>query len=63
VERDVKQLEILKKMTGEERLIAAMRLNAEAREIKAAYLRMRHSEWSEDQINNEVKRIFLYART
>jgi len=63
VEQDKEQLAILKKMSGAERLKAAMLLNIEARKIKAAYLKMRHSDWSEDKINDEVKRIFLYART
>jgi len=60
---DQEQLQILKKMSGPDRLKAAMRLNRQARKIKAAYLKMRHSDWSEEQINAEVKRIFLYART
>lgn len=63
MELDQKQLEVLKKMSGAERLKAAMMLNIEARKIKAAYLKMRHSDWSEDRINEEVKQIFLYART
>ena len=56
-------LEILRRMTPEQKLIAAFDLYDTARELKAAGLRMQHPDWSEDQILKEVSRIFLHART
>lgn len=34
-----------------------------ARKIKAARLRELHPDWSEDQVQTEVKRIFMHAVT
>ena len=56
-------LEILRRMTPEQKLVAAFDLYNTARELKAAGLRMQHPEWPEDQIQKQVARIFLHART
>ena len=56
-------LEILRRMTPEQKLIAAFDLYNTARELKAAGLRMQHPDWTHDQIQKEVSRIFLHART
>ena len=50
-------------MTPEQKLVAANRLYWTAREFKAAGLRMQHPEWTEAQIQEEVRRIFMYARS
>lgn len=34
-----------------------------ARECRAAGIRMRHPEWDEVSVENEVRRQLLYART
>ena len=51
------------KMTPEKKLKAAMDLYHAAREFKAAGLKRQHPEWSTEKINQQVKEIFLYART
>lgn len=57
------QTEIYKRMTPDERWQQALRLNAAARELKAAGLRSQHPDWSEKKIQDEVRKIFLYAAT
>jgi hypothetical protein len=50
-------LEILRRMTPEQKLLAAHRLYWTAREFKAAGLRMLHPDWPEPKIQEEVRRI------
>jgi hypothetical protein len=57
------QIAILRGMTGEKRLRLAEALYWSARKMKAAGLRSQHADWSEDQVQREVTRIFLHART
>jgi hypothetical protein len=57
------QLAIYGEMSGEQRLNLAAQLYWSARKIKAAGLRMQHPDWSEERITEEVRRIFLHART
>ncbi len=57
------QLAIFRKMTPERRLALAERLYWSSRDLKAAWLRFQHSDWSEDQIEREVIRLFTHART
>jgi len=52
-----------KGMTPEKKLMLSLRLYYSARELKEAALRSFHSDWSEEQIQQEVKRVFTYART
>ncbi len=54
---------VLRRMTGEQKLRAATRLYWGAREIKAARLRQLHPDWSEEQVQKEVREIFMYAVT
>ena len=56
-------IRILRAMTPEQKLVAANRLYWTAREFKAAGLRMQHPDWTEAQIQEEVRRIFMYARS
>jgi len=58
-----KQIEILRAMRGEQRLRLAEHLYWSARKLKVAGLRAQHPDWSEEQLNAEVRRIFLHART
>jgi len=58
-----KQIEILRAMPGERRLRLAEQLYWSARKIKLAGLRAQHSEWTEEQLNTELRRIFTHART
>ena len=57
------QLESFRKMTPEARLLLAERLYWSARALKASWLRSIHPDWTEEQINGEVTRIFTHART
>jgi hypothetical protein len=50
-------------MTGERRLQLAEQLYWSARKLKLAGLRAQHPDWPEEQLNAEVRRIFLDART
>ncbi|MCB0300874.1 MAG: hypothetical protein KDE52_12520 [Calditrichaeota bacterium] len=57
------QIEIYKKMTPEQKLRIAGQMNLDARKLKAAWLRKIHPDWSEADIQAEVKKIFMYAHT
>lgn len=50
-------------MSPEERYRAARALYWTLRRHKAAFLRSVHPDWDEDRIQDEVRRIFLHART
>jgi len=57
------QIEVLRAMPGERRLQLAEQLYWSARKLKLAGLRAQHPDWTEDQLNAELRRIFLHART
>jgi hypothetical protein len=57
------QIAIFRQMTPERRLLLAEQLYWTARELKAAWLHARHPEWTEQQVAQEVTRLFLHART
>jgi hypothetical protein len=57
------QVAMLRRMTPEQRWQTAHTLYWTMRRHKAAYLRSRHSEWTEQQVADEVRRIFLNGRT
>lgn len=57
------QIEIYKRMTPDQRWQEALRLNAVARELKAAAFRRLHPDWNEEKIQDEVRKVFLYAHT
>jgi hypothetical protein len=57
------QKKIFLKMTPEQKLNTALRLYYSARELKASGLRMQYPGLTEEEIENKVKEIFLYART
>jgi hypothetical protein len=54
---------ILRAMTPAQKLRAAARLYQSARRLKAAALRAQHPEWSEAEIQEAVREIFLRARS
>jgi len=60
---DKTQAQIFTKMSAEKKLELSLRLYYSARRLKAAHLRNLHPDWSEEKIQEEVRRIFLYART
>jgi hypothetical protein len=57
------QIEAFRRMPPERRLALAEQLYWSARELKAAWLRAQHPEWSEAEVAREVTRIFLHARS
>jgi hypothetical protein len=57
------QIRILGAMPGEKRLRLAEQLYWSARKLKTAGLRAQHPDWPEDRLHEEVRRIFLHART
>ena len=48
-------------MTPAQKLAVALRLIHETRALKAAALRARHPEWTEEQIQRKVRDAFLFA--
>jgi hypothetical protein len=63
MEKSEIQVEIYRRMSPQQKLEIAFGLYKVARELKAAGLRMIHTDWTERQIKKEVTRIFLNART
>jgi len=57
------QIAALRAISGEKKLQLAEQLYWAARKMKAAGLRSQHPEWTEDQVNEQVRQIFLHART
>ncbi len=50
-------------MTFSQKMNEVSKMRALAWDMKAAYLRSKKPEWSEERVQQEVKRIFLYAST
>ncbi|MCA9596734.1 MAG: hypothetical protein KC776_25630 [Myxococcales bacterium] len=55
------QLQRLRQMTYTERWRAARALDASARRLKTAYLRQLHPDWTDEEIQREVRRVFMYV--
>ena len=51
------QLEIERRMTGEERLVRALEISMLARELAKAGIRSDHPDWDEAQVEREVLRL------
>lgn len=58
-----KQIEAYRRMSPERKLEIAAELREAAWQMKAAGIRMQHPDWSEERVQEEVRRIFLLART
>jgi hypothetical protein len=56
------QIEVLRAMSGQERVRVAERLYWSARRMKAAGLRAQHPDWPQTKVQAEVRRIFSNAR-
>ena len=52
------QDEIFKKMSAQQKLEVAMSLYYSAKELKSAWLRQRHTEWSDEKIEQAVREAF-----
>jgi hypothetical protein len=57
------QIAALRAMTGEQRLRMAEKLYWSARKMKTAGVRAQHPDWTEEQVKDEVRRIFTNARS
>jgi hypothetical protein len=57
------QKRIYQSMTPEQKLMIAENLYHDARALKAAGLRDQYPDWSEKEIQERVREIFLYATT
>jgi len=62
-ESSPEQIAMLRRMTPGQRWDAAHRLYWTMRRHKAAFLQSQHPDWTEQQVTNEVRRIFSHART
>ena len=60
---DPLQKQIFQSMTPEEKLRNALRLYRSAWQLKAAALLQDHPDWTEKEIQEKVREIFLYAGT
>jgi hypothetical protein len=56
-------LAAMRGLSGDQKLRTAAMLYWSARKIKAARLRELHPDWTEDQVQEKVRRIFLHAVT
>lgn len=57
------QLSILRTLSPEKKLDLALRLYHSARELKAAWLRQQHGDWTERQVMAAVREAFVNARS
>jgi hypothetical protein len=53
----------LRQMSGAQKLRTAFQLYWGARRLKASRLRQQHPDWSEEQVQQRVKEIFMHATT
>lgn len=53
----------LRRMTGAQKLRTAFQMYWGARRLKAARLRQQHPDWTEEQVQQRVKEIFMYLVT
>ncbi len=57
------QNEIYKAMSAEDKWAEVMRLRKFAWELKKAFLKQQNPRWTDQQLESEVRKIFLYAST
>lgn len=57
------QKRIYQNMTAEQKLRLLLDLQLTARKLKAAGLRKQHPDWTEKEVQEKVREIFLYARS
>ena len=53
----------LQRLSGAQKLSTAFALYWEARRLKAARLRSEHPDWTEEQVEERTKEIFMHAVT
>ena len=60
-EKELTQIDVLRRLTPGQRLEAAIDLYWSARQLKAGFLRTNHPEWSEEQVEEAVREAFMRA--
>ena len=60
---DPKQIELYRSMSPSQKLRIALRLYYSAWQLKEAGLRLHHPDWTEKELQEKTKEIFLYGRT
>jgi hypothetical protein len=56
-------VDALRRLSGEQKLHTAFALYWSARKLKAVALHEQHPDWSDEQVQQRVKEIFLHAVT
>lgn len=56
-------LATLRRMSGAQKLRTAFGLYWSARKLKAARFRVQHPDWTEEEVQQKVKEIFMHAVT
>jgi hypothetical protein len=54
------QLEILRGMSGEQRILLALEMSLFARELARAGIQREHPDWSEKQVDRELLRLAFF---
>ena len=62
-EADRIQIEIFKNMSPDEKLRLSEKMYFDARRLKADWLRQLHCDWTDKQVEDKVREIFLHARS
>lgn len=57
------QIEVFRRMTPEQRWRAAYQLYWTMRRHKGAFIHSQHPDWSDRQVEEQVRRVFSNART
>jgi hypothetical protein len=57
------QDKILRQMTPQQKVDLAMNLYYSARELKSAWIRQLHEDWSDQQVAEAVREVFVNARS
>jgi len=57
------QKRIYQNMTAEQKLRLLLDLQLTARKLKTAGLRKQHPDWTEKEVQEKIREIFLYARS
>ena len=60
---DPKQIELYRSMSPSQKVRIALRLYYSAWQLKEAGLRLHHPDWTQKELQEKTKEIFLYART
>ena len=60
---DAENAQRFKAMTAEKKLSLSLALYYSARELKRAWLKLRHPGWDNSAIEEELKKIFTHAGT